>query len=89
MTLEPSSEPTSDIKYYICIPGLGYIHKQWRSEEPRFCTNSEKAKSWKQVASALSFGNRELASRIHIRWELWQKSDDELVPIIRPRALKQ
>lgn len=72
--------------YYICVPGLGYIHKQWQAEEPRFCTNLAKAKSWKQSANALKFANEHLANRVHVRWELWQETEGVLVPLIRPQA---
>jgi len=71
--------------YYVCVPGLGYVHKQWKSAEPRFCQDSAKAKSWKTSSSALAFSNQELTSRVHIPWELWQETEGEFIPIIRPR----
>ena len=35
--------------YRIRISGLGFIHKQWKDEEPRFCTAKTKAKTWKSL----------------------------------------
>jgi hypothetical protein len=72
--------------YYICVPGLGYVHKQWQADEPRFCADLAKAKSWKQATTALKFSTQNLANRVHVRWELWQDTEGGLIPIIRPQA---
>ncbi|NER01128.1 MAG: hypothetical protein F6K30_31295 [Cyanothece sp. SIO2G6] len=71
--------------YYLCVPGLGYVHKRWKSDEPRFCKDVTKAKNWKLSTSAIQFRERELSQCVHIPWELWQEVDEELIPIIRPR----
>ncbi len=71
--------------YRIRISGLGFIHKQWKDEEPRFCTAKTKAKTWKSLKGATDFGNKKLTPKIKIGWELWQEADDVLTPVFRPR----
>ena len=74
--------------YYLCVPGLGYVHKQWQAKEPRFSEDLAKAKGWKQSTSALNFCHQHLVNRVHVRWELWQETDGSLIPIIRPQPTK-
>ena len=70
--------------YRIQLPGLGFVHKSWKDDEPRFCTLSSKAKGWKTLAAALEFGNQKLTPRgIKLRWELWQEVSGTWIPVIR------
>lgn len=70
--------------YLIQVPGLGFIHQQWQDDEPRFCTQLPKAKSWETLQEALDFGNQKLTPRIKVSWELWQAMEGVFKPIIRP-----
>ena len=74
--------------YYLCVPGLGYVHKQWQTKEPRFAEELSKAKGWKQYKTAIKFCNENLVTRVHVHWELWQETDGGLIPIIRPQPSK-
>ncbi len=74
--------------YLLKIAGLGFIHKSWQDAEPRFCDQSTKAKSWKTLDAALNFGNQKLTPKIAISWEVWQDSDGELRPLMRPRSVR-
>lgn len=71
--------------YLIQVPGLGFIHQRWKNEEPRFCSEQSKAKSWETLNDAVEFGNQNLTPRIKMSWELWQDVEGELKPIIRPK----
>jgi len=73
--------------YLLKVAGLGFVHKTWHDQEPRFCTDPAKGKQWKTVDGALEFGNRKLSSRLTIRWELWQQTNDTLLPIMRPQPI--
>lgn len=71
--------------YFLKVAGLGFIHKQWQDDEPRFCRQPEQAKSWKSIDSALKFGNQKLTPHLSIPWEIWQEKEETLLPLIRPR----
>lgn len=75
--------------YFLKVAGLGFIHKSWKDDEPRFCRLQSKAKSWTSLDGALKFGNQRLTPRLKIPWELWQEVDGELMPLIRPHVLPQ
>jgi hypothetical protein len=73
--------------YLLKVAGLGFIHKTWNEEEPRFCADQAKAKQWKTLEGALEFGNRKLSPRLPIRWELWQHLDGTVLPVMRPQSM--
>jgi hypothetical protein len=73
--------------YFVKVAGLGFIHKNWQPEEPRFCTNQTQAKTWKTRQAAIGFGSEHLTPRLKIGWELWELDDEGLEPIILPRSL--
>ena len=72
--------------YFLKIDGLGFIHKSWKDEEPRFCRQQAKAKSWTSLEGALKFGNQKLTPRLKIPWEVWQENEGILLPLMRPQA---
>ncbi|MEO0457818.1 MAG: hypothetical protein AAF152_14735 [Cyanobacteria bacterium P01_A01_bin.114] len=71
--------------YLIKISGLGFIHDGWQDSEPRFCTTLSAAKSWPTLETALAFGNHHLTPRLALGWELWQETEDDLLPVMRPK----
>lgn len=76
--------------YFLKIAGLGFIHKNWKDEEPRFCRQQAKAKTWTSLEGALKFGNQKLTPRLSIPWEIWQISPDgeALLPLVRPQSAR-
>ncbi|MEM8603359.1 MAG: hypothetical protein AAGF24_05935 [Cyanobacteria bacterium P01_H01_bin.121] len=71
--------------YLIQIPGFGYVHNLWKTEEPRFCEAVKSAKKWKTLPAALEFGDQQLTYRVNLGWEVWQQQKTALTPIIRPQ----
>lgn len=74
--------------YHIQVPNLGYVHKAWQDEQPRFCTQPTLAKQWKTLDKALDFGNQSLTPKLKTAWEVWQMADGELTPVIRAHHSK-
>jgi hypothetical protein len=73
--------------YLIKVAGLGFIHKNWKTEEPRFCISQATAKTWTTRKAAIGFGSEQLTPRLKIGWELWELDDETLEPVILPRSL--
>lgn len=69
--------------YHIQVPNLGYVHKAWQDDQPRFCIQPTLAKQWKTLDKALDFGNQSLTPKLKTTWELWQMADGEFTPVIR------
>jgi hypothetical protein len=72
--------------YFLKIANLGFIHKSWKDEEPHFCREFKKAKSWKSLEGALNFGDTKLTPQLAMPWEVWQEVEGDLVPLVRPRS---
>lgn len=75
--------------YAIKVQGLGFIRKNWKDDEPRFCADFTHAKTWKTLPKALEFGDKKLTPRLRIGWELWQDVEGELIPLIQPQRSQQ
>lgn len=71
--------------YLIQISGFGFIHKNWKDQEPQFSASIKKAKVWKTRKGAIDFGSQKLTPRLPIGWELLQDQDGELTVIMKPR----
>jgi hypothetical protein len=71
--------------YCIQVSGLGFVHARWKDNEPRFCTDFSKSKTWTTFDGSLAFANQRLTPRRSLRWEIWQEQDGDLVLILQPQ----